>query len=202
VANPSVHYLGVEGSTTIWRDHSWCVAQWERIKSERSDEYGDDGAYSHSLCNSHGIRMEGRGWNRDSAANGYDDDPEQENLGSRALCVLVGTEDVITGVCKQGIAVWTEEAYQHGLVPPLRPHSSYVATSCPGDHLRTVIEQINRGEIEGDEVTQEQMDTLGAWMQEQRGALEAKLGQWEQDTRSYVDKQIKASEARIIAALK
>jgi hypothetical protein len=202
MANPSVHYLGVEGATTIWRDHSWCVAQWERIKSERSSEYGADGAYNFGACNSHGIRMEGRGWNRDSAANGTQNGINY-NPGSRALCVLVGTEDEITDVCKQAVNAFAHEAVEeHGMSWPLRPHSSYVATSCPGDNLRTVIEQVNRGEIEGDEVTQEQMDTLGTWMQEQRGLLEDKLGQWEQDTRSYVDKQIKASEARIIAALK
>lgn len=143
VVNPSVHYLGVVGTTTIWRDHALCEDQWERIKLERSSEYGTDGAYNFGGCNSHGIRMEGRGWNRDSAANGGEDGVWY-NAGSRALCILVGTDDIITEQCQEMIRVFANEAVdQHGMQWPLRGHSEFVATSCPGDNLRAVIANIN-----------------------------------------------------------
>lgn len=143
VVNPSVHYLGVEGETTLWGDHSQCEAQWRRIQSERSDEYGPLGAYNFGGCNSHGIRMVGRGWDMDSAANGGENGIWY-NAGSRALCILVGTEDVITPQCQEMIRVFANEAVdEHGMQWPLRGHSEFVATSCPGDHLRAVITNIN-----------------------------------------------------------
>jgi len=144
VVNPSIHYLGVEGSTSQ-QDHAQCIAQNARIMAERSDTYGDEGAYNFQLCNSHGIRFEGRGWGRDSAANGIGDyDGVDYNVGSRAMCVLVGTDDEITDAAIAGIRAFANEAvHDHGMQRPLRGHSEFVATSCPGDHLRSVIDVVN-----------------------------------------------------------
>ncbi len=144
VVNPSIHYLGVEGATTL-QDHDACVAQNARIMAERSDIYGDQGAYNFQMCNSHGIRFEGRGWGRDSAANGIGDyNGVNYNVGSRAMCVLVGTDDEITDVCEAGIRAFANEAVaEHGMQWPLRGHSEFVATSCPGDHLRVVVADVN-----------------------------------------------------------
>jgi len=143
MANPSVHYLGVVG-TAGNADHARCAAQWERIKSERSNEYGPDGAYNFGAC-IHGERFIGRGWDRDSAANGVQDGINY-NPGSRAICALVGTDDAITPELERAIADFATEAVeQHGLDWPLRPHSSYVATACPGDGLRDFIDRFNSG---------------------------------------------------------
>lgn len=144
VVNPSIHYVGVEGAIAL-QDHAQCVAQNARIMSERSDIYGDQGAYNFQLCNTHGIRFEGRGWGRDSAANGIGDyNGVNYNVGSRAMCVLVGTDDEITAVCQAGIRAFANEAVnEHGMQWPLRGHSEFVATSCPGDHLRVVVADVN-----------------------------------------------------------
>lgn len=144
VVNPSIHYLGVEGATTQL-EHADCITQNARIMAERSDIYGDQGAYNFQLCNSHGIRFEGRGWDRSSAANGQGDYTGIDyNPGSRAMCLLVGTDDVITDQCVAGIRDFANEAVdQHGMQWPLRSHSEFVATSCCGDPARDAVAQVN-----------------------------------------------------------
>jgi hypothetical protein len=199
--NPSLHYIGA-GKIAPTGDHANCERFWENIKAQHAATYGPNSAYNFSACNAHGIRMEGRGWNRDSAANGQENGVNY-NPGSRALVMLIGADDVITPQLERAVAAFADEAIRyHGMEHPLKAHSDLVATGCCGDNGRAVVAAYNAGTLEGDDVTEEQMNTLGAWMQEQRGLLENTLGKWEQDTRSYVDKQIKASEARIIAALK
>lgn len=195
VVNPSLHYLGVEGATTR-QNHEDCVAQNARIKAERSDEYGPDGAYNHQMCNSHGVRFDGRGWDRDGAANGGENGIWY-NAGSRSLCVLVGTDDVITDVCKAGIRAWANEAISRGMQWPLRGHSEFVATSCPGDHLRVVVQEVNANPAQGDDdVTDEQMGTLGQWMKDGEARIEKAVldtvGQWLKDVESRLGKKIDA----------
>jgi hypothetical protein len=143
VANPSVHYIGSNVGTL--RDHSRCQAVWDGIVRGHSG-YNPPPAYNFGVCNDHAQFFEGRGWNMDSAANGVDEDPEIENLGSRALLVLVGPDDQISDQCKRAVAGWAESAvFDHGMSWPLRPHSNYVATSCPGDNLRQLVNEINDG---------------------------------------------------------
>lgn len=142
MANPSVHYIGADVGTL--NDHNRCIALWEGIKRQHLQEYGPNTAYNFSICNDHALFFVGRGWDRDSAANGVDDDPEIENLGSRALLVMVGPNDEITLQCQNGIRAWANDAVDnHGMSWPLRGHKTYVATSCPGDKLMEVIREIN-----------------------------------------------------------
>lgn len=142
MANPSVHYIGANVGEL--RDHARCEALWAGIVRQHKDEYGDRTAYNHAVCNDHGRFFVGRGWGQDSAANGVDDDPEIENLDSRALLVMVGPDDEITDACVSAIRKWANEAVDdHGMDWPLRGHKTYVATSCPGDRLMAVIAEIN-----------------------------------------------------------
>lgn len=160
MANPSLHYIG--GNTGSLKHHEQCESVWYGIIRGHSGTYKPPPAYNFGVCNAHGIMFEGRGWGMDSAANGVDDDPEIENKDSRALLCLVGPDDEITDTCKRAIGRWAEDAVEnHGMSWPLRPHSDYVSTSCPGDTLRTVIDEINAGQWrEEDTVTKEEMDYI------------------------------------------
>ncbi len=210
MANPSVHYVGSNIGTL--HNHEACERVWNGIVRQHTGEYRPPPAYNFGVCNDHGQFFVGRGWGMDSAANG-----PGGNQGSRALCVLVGPDDPISNVCAQAVNRWAHEAVeQHGLSWPLRPHSSYVATSCPGDRLREVISEINSGNFPdqpGGDFTVGQMEDIAQWEKDTRkiildvlvgGVDQSKdkgvLGMWEQETRAYIDKKIKESEARIIAA--
>ena len=144
MANPSVHYIGSNVGTL--NNHATCTGVWNGIVRQHQGNYRPSPAYNFGVCNDHGEFFVGRGWGMDSAANGVDDDPENENLGSRALLVLVGPDDEITNTCKKAISKWANEAVNdHGMSWPLRPHSNYVSTQCPGDNLRQVVYDINAG---------------------------------------------------------
>ena len=209
MSNPSIHYIGSNvGSMT---DHARCVATWNGIVRQHQGEYRPSPAYNFGVCNTHGQFFVGRGWELDSAANG----PGQ-NRGSRALLVMVGPDDIITPTCERVVGEWAREAVNnHGMQWPLRPHSSYVPTACPGDQLRAIINKINSGTT-GEEFTMNDEDEqkLSQWEKDTRAIIlqvligtydqatdRGILGTWEKETRRYIDEQIKASEARIIAAI-
>lgn len=139
--NPSVHYLGVVGVAAN-QDHSRCHAQWERIKGERSDEYGPKGAYNQGGC-IHGQEFEGRGDNVSGLANGQQGGVDY-NPGSRSICIMVGTDDYIPPECSELIRHWTHrQVDQVGKEWPLLSHSDFVATMCCGDPLRDTVAWIN-----------------------------------------------------------
>jgi hypothetical protein len=167
MVSPAIHYLGVIGRAAN-EDHSKCAAQWERIKAERASEYGPDGAYNFGAC-IHGERFIGRGWNRDSAANGQQNGVNY-NPGSRALCALVGTDDVITRELQEAVREFAEEAFARGFPPPLKGHSDFVATGCPGNAMRAVIDMFNAGEFEEEEpvkpfyITKKSDSQVGIWV--------------------------------------
>ena len=206
--NPSLHYIDA-GHCAPTGDHANCERFWSNIKIQHADEYGPNSAYNFAVCNAHGIVMEGRGWGRDSAANGQQGGVNY-NPGSRAMVMLVCGDDVLTTQLQQAVDQFAQDAYARGMQPPLKAHSDFVATTCCGDNGRALVAQVNAGAIEGDDVTPDQMAELGRWMKEQRVLLEqyidkqidTKLGVWEKTTRSEVEKDILASEARIINAIK
>jgi hypothetical protein len=144
MVSPAIHYLGVVG-TAANQDHARCAAQWERIKAERASEYGPDGAYNFGAC-IHGTTYVGRGWDRDSAANGQQGGVNY-NPGSRALCALVGTDDEWTPELERACADFAEEAFARGYPRPLKAHSDFVATACCGDNGRDFIRRFNAGEL-------------------------------------------------------
>jgi hypothetical protein len=99
--------------------------------------------------------MMGRGWNRDSAANGQQDGVDY-NPGSRAIVMLVGGDDILTVQIHEGVDAFYREALSRGMEAPLKAHSDFVATSCCGDNGRALVATINAGDtplppVEGDE---------------------------------------------------
>lgn len=142
--NPSVHYID-SGKIAPTGDHSNCIRFWANIKSQHAAVYGPQSAYNFAACNEHGIRMEGRGWDRDSAANGQQDGVDY-NPGSRAIVMLVGGEDILTPQLQNCVNDFANEAYARGMVRPLKAHSDFVATSCCGDNGRALVARINAGD--------------------------------------------------------
>jgi hypothetical protein len=191
--NPSLHYID-GGHCAPTGGHENCERFWAGIKAQHSATYGDESAYNFAICNAHGIRMEGRGWDRSSAANGQENGVDY-NPGSRALVMLVCGDDDLTPQLKAGVNAFAHEAVeQHGMEWPLKAHSDFVATTCCGDHGRALVAEVNAGTIGDDEVTPEQMAELGRWMKEQRTLTEQyvndlvdkKIGQWLKDTENRI----------------
>jgi hypothetical protein len=195
MANPSVHYVGA--GQIVSADHAGCERTWEDIRQQHLRAGYNDVAYNFAACN-HGHRLEGRGWGRDSAANG-----PGHNGGSRAICWLGGDADEPSAGALRVISEFAREAFARGLVPPLRPHSSYVPTSCCGDALRGWIDRFNAG-IAGEEVdmtVEELSGLLASWEQDTRKIILDTLAGWEQDTRkqviAHVDKRFNELEQKL-----
>jgi hypothetical protein len=175
-----VHYVGA--GQVAEANHVRCSSQWDRIKRQHLAAGYSDVAYNFGVCN-HGHWFEGRGWGRDSAANG-----PGHNGGSRAIVWLGGTDDTPTQGALSVISQFAHQAFARGLVPPLRPHSSYVPTSCCGDWLRAWIDRFNAGiaEEEVDMTVEELSGLLAAWEQDTRKIILDTLAGWEQDTRKQI----------------
>jgi len=94
-----------------------------------------DIAYNWVVC-PHGYTFEGRGWGKRSAANGTN------NCNSiyHAVCYLGGEGDPFTEPAKgQFVAVRDAWNGRYGRQAVVVPHSSCVATACPGDTIRNWI---------------------------------------------------------------
>lgn len=86
-------------------------------------------------------------------------------------------------------------------------NAAWGQTSCPGQGFVDAIPRIcaAAGGGSGDIVTPEQMDTLGAWMKQQRELEEKTIGQWLKDVegrlKAYIDAKVTApggvSEAQV-----
>jgi hypothetical protein len=180
MANPSVHYVGA--GQIVTRDHRNCVNQFEGIRRQHKASGYRDIAYNFGTCN-HGIRQEGRGWDADTAANG-----PGHNSGGRAILWIGGDQDVPSIEAEYDIALFAREAFARGLQPPLRPHSSYVPTSCPGVLLRGFCDRFNAGLIEEevDMTVEELSGLLASWEQDTRKIILDTLAGWENDTRAQI----------------
>jgi hypothetical protein len=99
-----------------------------------------DIAYNHVFCR-HGYVFVSRGFGTRSAANGTADSDDRYF----AVCFLgddsVGRLDV-TGEARQALGqLILEYRRRYPRTRQVRPHSDFVATECPGDELRAVIER-------------------------------------------------------------
>jgi hypothetical protein len=99
-----------------------------------------DIAYNHVFCR-HGYVFVGRGFGARSAANGT----AESNDHYLAVCFLgddsVGRLDV-TAEARQALGqLILEYRRRYPRARQVRPHSDFVATQCPGDEIRAVIER-------------------------------------------------------------
>lgn len=136
-ANPTrgvaVHYQGGRTGITGFDSHSQCKDLWQRNRRHHVNGNGWlDIGYSFGVC-PHGYVLEGRGLNHQQAAQpggnstwysvtfmtgpGVDPHPEQMQAFRELRAWLMGK----------------------GVRRAIRPHSSFVATACPGSILRRMI---------------------------------------------------------------
>lgn len=139
----AIHYNGGAVGITASHPHSQCRA-W--VKNTHNYHVNGNGwayfAYSLAVCQ-HGIVMEGRGIGRRTAANGT-------NYGNQhyyAIVAVLGGNETPTTAMLDAIA--DAVAYlrsQGGAGNQIRPHSYFLATSCPGNKLRN---HITAGRFDG-----------------------------------------------------
>lgn len=133
-----MHYSGMNADEQ--RLHRNCPGRMRAMQRYHLEENGWlDVAYNHAFCG-HGYVFVGRGFGARSAANGTKD----ANDGYFAICFLgddsAGRADVTPEARRtltELIAVYRRR-YPRAL--EVRPHSDFVATECPGDELRGLIE--------------------------------------------------------------
>lgn len=83
-----------------------------------------------------------RGWNTQGAANGTNDG----NQNYVSVVYLGDPNDPLTDAAKQAFKSIRTEADKRGIGKENRPHSSFKATSCPGDEIRAYISTLSGGE--------------------------------------------------------
>ena len=122
------------------RDHRNCAARVRGIQAFHMDSQGwDDIAYNHVFCR-HGFVFVGREFGTRSAANGT----TEANDAYFAVCFLgddsAGRADVTAEARDALRALLAEYRRRYPKARAVRPHSDFVATECPGDELRALIE--------------------------------------------------------------
>lgn len=132
----AVHYVG--GTAVPRGDHAQCrrqVVSWHNY--HRSLSWAGIG-YHYLVCH-HGIVMTGRGLNKiGSHAPGG-------NATHIGVCFMLGGNQEPTEAQLKGFRDLRSWLGSRGVGSNVRPHSSFISTSCPGNHLRGRIAQNNWG---------------------------------------------------------
>jgi hypothetical protein len=105
-------------------------ARWEQIRAQHKSLGYFDIAYNHGTGDS-GTLLTGRGWDRDTAANG-----PGHNAGGRTIVWLGDNAHIPSPAALRTIVAWKAEAWKRGYTGQLVPHSFFVPTQCCGDYLR------------------------------------------------------------------
>ncbi|MBA2360635.1 MAG: N-acetylmuramoyl-L-alanine amidase [Actinobacteria bacterium] len=119
--------------------HANCAARVRAIQAFHMHDRGwDDIAYNHLFCR-HGYVFTGRGFGARSAANGT----VPANDRYFAVCFLGNDSKGRDDVSREARVMLARLILRYRRRFPkarqVRPHSSFVATECPGDELRGVI---------------------------------------------------------------
>jgi hypothetical protein len=133
----ALHYSGMNADEQ--RDHRKCAGRLRAMQRYHMDENGWlDAAYNHVLCG-HGYVFVVRGFGIRSAANGT----TYANDRYYAVCFLGDDTAGRADVTPDAYAALGQllRAYDRRIPRRLqvRPHSEFVATSCPGEELRRYI---------------------------------------------------------------
>jgi hypothetical protein len=110
-------------------DHNRCASLWRGFQAWHMDGRGwQDIAYNWGAC-PHGVRYEGRGRGRRSAANGTN----SGNARSEAICYIAGAGDPLTDPAKHAF-LDAAAASEGGRMR--WDHSDWKSTECAGDPIR------------------------------------------------------------------
>jgi LysM repeat protein len=129
----AVHYNGPATGLAA-KAHTSCTAYWLGTHRYHVNTNGWSGiGYAWGVC-PHGWVYEGRGFDRDQAAQG---DPG--NQTHQAVQFMVGGTEKPTELMVQAWHDLRTYLRARGVGAEIRPHSSFNSTSCPGDYLRSLI---------------------------------------------------------------
>lgn len=149
-----VHYEG-EGKLTGF-PHEKCASRVRSIQNFHMDDRGwCDIAYNFLVCE-HGVVFEGRGLRKRSAAQGSD----EGNQYYYAVCLMIGDDDPLTLVMKEGVRDAIDYAHKNGAGGSIRKHSDFFNTSCPGTKLSAWVNQGAPRPSVGDDMTPAEMNEL------------------------------------------
>lgn len=130
-ANPKGSAIHWEGPKMGTFPHSECAKRIRGVQDFHMDGRGwSDIAYNEIVC-PHGVRYEGRGYLRGSAANGT----TAANLVWFAICVLVGKGDPVSPAVLAAVRDAVTDYRAHGAGSAVTGHRDHTATECPGDQL-------------------------------------------------------------------
>lgn len=112
-------------------DHAQCEADWAGVIAQHARQgYNPSPAYNWGACQ-HGVRFEGRGWGRKSAANGT----TEANRDYWAVVALNAPGDTPSPELLATLATLIDEAPDVE-ARVVKPHSDFFPTACCGDEIR------------------------------------------------------------------
>lgn len=131
-----IHY---EGSPVPIVDHSKCAGRWTSIRNSHlanTAEGYSDVAYNWAVCN-HGGIFEGRGWGKQTGANGS----ASLNRTHNAILWMGGTSGVVAPSAAAVESIKELIAYLRpkGAGRDILGHRDGFATACPGDAMYTLV---------------------------------------------------------------
>lgn len=160
-----IHY---EGTPVPVVAHSKCAGRWTAIRNSHlanTAEGYSDVAYNWAVCN-HGTIYEGRGWGKQTGANGN----QTLNRTHNAILWMGGTAGVVTPSAEAVASI-------KGLIQYLRSkgagndilgHRDGYATSCPGDAMYSLVKS---GKLEPDKPkpVEDDMKPVDVWAYKNKG---------------------------------
>lgn len=127
-----IHY---EGTSVPVEAHTKCAGRWTQIRNSHlanTAEGYSDVAYNWAVCN-HGVIFEGRGWGKQTGANGS----QALNRPHNAILWMGGTSGVTVPSDAAVAAIKGLVAYlrSRGAGKDILGHRDGYATACPGDAM-------------------------------------------------------------------
>jgi len=149
VANPrsgvALHYDGSNRNLAN-KNHRECVAYWKWCRGFHMKTRGwADIGYSFGVC-PHGFVFEGRGWNREQAAQ------PGGNTTYYSITLMCGPSDRIPQVQIDTVNLLIGLMKSKGVSTVIKGHSNFYNTSCPGDKIRSLMRNgVFKAVTEGDD---------------------------------------------------
>lgn len=149
-----IHY---EGTPVPVVEHSKCAGRWTAIRNSHlanTKEGYSDVAYNWAVCN-HGVIFEGRGWGKQTGANGS----QALNRPVNAILWMGGTSGVTvpSGAAVESIKELIQYLRLKGAGKYIGGHRDGFSTSCPGDAMYSLVKS---GKLEPKD---DEMDPVDVW---------------------------------------
>lgn len=174
-----IHY---EGTPVPEVAHSKCAGRWTAIRNSHlanTKENYSDVAYNWAVCN-HGTTFEGRGWGKQTGANGN----QALNRTHNAILWMGGSSGVTvpSAAAVASIKELIRYLRSKGAGTDILGHRDGLATSCPGDAMYSLVKS---GKLEPTE--EDDMEPVDVWAYKTTG--ETRDAYWYQrDTNALVAK--------------